>query len=110
MVAIRSRSTSRLVPAGYLAGASCLLPGRTGELLGRLSRAERCVAELVADGLSNKEISTVLERAEPTVKHQLAAAMQKCGVESRCQLIGLLLTGRPPRRVVARQSTAPRAA
>ncbi len=107
------------VPASYLAGASCLLPEPVGrglrtpptgaasgtteggvrrprpaereELLGRLSPAERLVAIHVAQGLSNKEISSALGRAEPTIKHQISSAMQKLGVQSRCQLIVRLL-------------------
>ncbi len=67
-------------------------------LLRHLTPAERLVALRVARGLSNKEISTALGRAEPTVKHQLAAAMHKLGVQTRCQLIVLLLSGRRPQR------------
>lgn len=67
-----------------------------------LTPAEWRVAALVAEGFSNKEISSALDRAEATVKHQLASTMQKCGVQSRCQLIVLLLTGRRPRLMVGR--------
>ncbi|MDI1319085.1 MAG: helix-turn-helix transcriptional regulator [bacterium] len=81
-----------LVPASYLAGATCLLPGRGNELLGQLTPAERLVAAHVAQGLSNKEISSALNRAEPTIKHQIASACRKFGVQSRCRLIVLLLT------------------
>lgn len=97
-----AEKSSRLVPASFLAGASCQLPvparrhqpGRPAleELLARLTPAERLVAAHVAQGLSNKEISTALQRAEPTIKHQISAAMQKFGVQSRCQLIVRLLT------------------
>ncbi len=83
---------ARLVPASYLAGAVCPLPNRHLELLARLTPAERLVAVHVAQGLCNKEISTALGRAEPTIKHQVSAAMHKLGVQSRCQLIVRLLT------------------
>ena len=82
----------RFVPASYLAGASCPLPGRTREVLAGLTPAERLVATHVAQGLSNKEIAAALGRAEPTIKHQISAAMQKLGVQSRCRLIVRLLT------------------
>lgn len=81
----------RLVPASLLDGASCPLPSRGESLLAQLSPAERLVAGQVARGLSNKEIAAALGRAEATVKHQLAAAMRHFGVQSRCQLIVLLL-------------------
>ncbi len=64
------------------------------ELLLRLTPAERLVAIHVGHGLSNKEISSVLNRAEPTIKHQLASVLRKLGVQGRCQLIVLLLSGR----------------
>lgn len=83
---------SGYVPASYLAGASCPLPGRRGELLAALTPAERLVALQVAQGKPNKEIAAALQRAEPTIKHQIAAAMRKLGARSRCELIVQLLT------------------
>ena len=88
-----AEKNSRLVPASLLAGASCLLPSRADEFLTELTPAERLVAVHVAQGLSNKEISSALNRAEPTIKHQLSSALVKLGVRSRCQLIVLLLRG-----------------
>jgi len=86
-----TETNPRLVPASYLDGASCALLGRGRDLLAQLTPAERLVAVHVAQGLSNKEISSVLGRAEPTIKHQLASALRKLGVQSRCQLIVRLL-------------------
>jgi DNA-binding NarL/FixJ family response regulator len=83
---------SGYVPASYLTGASCLLPSRRGELLAALTPAERQVAIQVAQGKPNKEIAAALHRAEPTIKHQIAAAMRKLGARSRCELIVRLLT------------------
>lgn len=55
MVASRSISSrSRLVPAEFLRGASCLLPCRDRELPGKLTPAERLVAAHVARGLSDQ--------------------------------------------------------
>jgi DNA-binding NarL/FixJ family response regulator len=65
--------------------------GRQGDRFNALTLAESRVALLVAQGLSNKEIAAALGRAEPTVKHQISAAMRKLGVQSRCQLIVRLL-------------------
>ena len=73
---------------------SGVLPEHADELLLRLTPAERLVAIHVGHGLSNKEISSVLNRAEPTIKHQLASVLRKLGVQGRCQLIVLLLSGR----------------
>jgi DNA-binding NarL/FixJ family response regulator len=83
----------RLVPASLLVGASCPLPSRGESLLAQLSPAECLVATHVAQGLSNKEIAATLGRAPATIKHQLSAAMRHLGVQSRCQLIVLLLRG-----------------
>jgi DNA-binding NarL/FixJ family response regulator len=83
----------RLVPASLLDGASCALPRRGEAFLSQLSPAERIVAGQVALGLSNKEIASALGRSQATIKHQLAAAMRRLGVQSRCQLIVLLLRG-----------------
>ncbi|MDI1248627.1 MAG: LuxR C-terminal-related transcriptional regulator, partial [Lacunisphaera sp.] len=61
-----------------------------GKLAG-LTPAERVVVGLVCEGLSNKEIAATVNRAEPTIKHQLSTAMGKLAVQSRCQLIVRLL-------------------
>ncbi|MEJ1972745.1 MAG: helix-turn-helix transcriptional regulator [Lacunisphaera sp.] len=80
--------------AGNPLRESNALPEHADELLLRLTPAERLVAIHVGHGLSNKEISSVLQRAEPTIKHQLASVHRKLGVQGRCQLIVLLLSGR----------------
>jgi DNA-binding NarL/FixJ family response regulator len=56
-------------------------------LLDRLTPAERRVAMLLIEGFSNKEISTHLGRAEPTVKHQTQEILRACGVPSRARFI-----------------------
>ena len=84
-----------MVASRLAANASTdLLPEHADELLLHLTPAERLVAIHVGHGLSNKEISSVLNRAEPTIKHQLASVLRKLGVQGRCQLIVLLLSGR----------------
>ena len=85
-VAVRRRAGPlRLVPAEYLAGASCLLPVRPPACA--LTRAERTVFDLLCSGCSNKEIAAALGKAEPTVKHQVSSILRKAGVQSRCQLL-----------------------
>lgn len=82
---------SGIASAELSAGALTEPPVRNRALLECLTPAERQVAVQVAQGLSNKEISTALGRAEPTIKHQISSAMQKLGAQSRCQLIVQLL-------------------
>ena len=55
--------------------------------LDRLTPAERRVALLLIEGYSNKEISTALDRAEPTVKHQINGILAACAVPSRARFI-----------------------
>lgn len=55
--------------------------------LDQLTPAERCVAAHMAEGLSNKEIATLLNKAEPTIKHQVASVLRKTGVPSRSRYI-----------------------
>ena len=50
-----------------------------------LTERERQVLELVARGLSNKEVGAELKLAEKTVKHYLTAVMQKLHVRSRVE-------------------------
>lgn len=54
-----------------------------------LTQAERRVMFLVQQGLSNKEISDVLGRAEPTIKNQLASCLKKYQVPSRARLMAI---------------------
>lgn len=77
----------------FLMDDSCPLPVLPGEMLQCLTPAEQRVAELVARGLCNKEIAAGLNRAEPTIKHQIVSILRKFGLQSRCQLIVLLLRG-----------------
>lgn len=50
-----------------------------------LSRRELEVLRLVADGLSNKEVGTVLSITEGTVKNHVHNALNKLGMENRIQ-------------------------
>ena len=70
----------------------CLLPRPVmpPPLLERLTPAEHSVLAYICAGYSNKEIATLLGKAEPTVKHQVSACLRKFGVTSRTRLMAAL--------------------
>lgn len=88
---VASRSPSDWVPISLLTGASCLLPERPRGAAARtaLTPAEQRVLALLRAGLSNKEISAQLGRAEPTIKNQVSSILHKHGVPSRARLLAL---------------------
>jgi DNA-binding NarL/FixJ family response regulator len=55
-----------------------------------LTLAERVVLGFLLAGLSNKEIASALNKAEPTIKHQVSSILRKHRVPSRARLIALL--------------------
>ena len=63
-----------------------------------LTEAERRVAALAAEGLSNKEIAATQFLAVSTVEAHLHRAFLKLGVRSRTQLARRLLTEEAPER------------
>lgn len=77
--------------------AACSWPAVGGRLSGTpdgrpalpLTQAEARVLFLIQQGLSNKEISSVLGRAEPTIKNQVAACLRKYQVPSRARLMAV---------------------
>ena len=70
-------------------------PGTTTEQptnrLAPLSPAERVVAELVAEGQTNREIGESLYVSRRTVETHIAHAFQKLDVRSRTQLAAIVL-------------------
>lgn len=56
-----------------------------------LSPTEREVALLVIKGFSNPEIAGIMGKSEGTVKTQSNAIFRKAGVNSRVQLVGLIV-------------------
>jgi DNA-binding NarL/FixJ family response regulator len=60
--------------------------GRRRTTSGELTPTEQRVAELAADGLSNKEIADALFVSAHTVETHLSHVYQKLGVRSRAQL------------------------
>ncbi|HVX08796.1 response regulator transcription factor, partial [Humibacter sp.] len=79
-------------------GQSLLDPSVTAAVLERLRRGpqedqrlagltdqERKVLELVADGLTNRQIGTKMHLAEKTVKNYVSSVLAKLGLASRTQ-------------------------
>jgi DNA-binding CsgD family transcriptional regulator len=65
-----------------------------GDLLARLTRREREVVELAADGLLDKEIAQRLGISYTTVRTHLDRSFQKLGISNRSKLARLLQTSR----------------
>jgi non-specific serine/threonine protein kinase len=63
-----------------------VVPPPTHDPLAGLSRSERVVAELVAQGCTNREISERLVISRRTVETHVAHAFHKLGVHSRSHL------------------------
>jgi DNA-binding CsgD family transcriptional regulator len=84
-----------------------------------LTRRERQIAELLAQGLSNADIAGRLHRSERTVAHHVSALLGKLGLSARTQVAARLSRAEggdarpqaqaPRRRRTARPSTAPSA-
>jgi DNA-binding CsgD family transcriptional regulator len=60
--------------------------GRMAAAGGGLSETERRVADLVAQGLSNKEVATALSLSPKTVEWNLSKVYAKLGIRSRTEL------------------------
>jgi DNA-binding NarL/FixJ family response regulator len=68
---------------------------RSGNHRALFSERETQVAALIAEGQSNKEISTSLQISEPTVKKHVGHILEKLGLADRLQA-GLFLARNPP--------------
>ena len=64
-------------------------PTRPTSPLGQLSRREREVMELVAQGRSNREIATRLAIAPKTVEHHVSSILSKLGLRSRVEVTSI---------------------
>lgn len=82
------QTTSGIVPVGEIGAGS---GNGTGE---PLSERELDVAALLAEGLSNKEISSALDISEPTVKKHVGHILDKLGLQDRLQA-GLFIARNP---------------
>lgn len=61
-------------------------PGRADACLEVLSPRERQIAELIAEGLENKEIAARLSIARSTVKDHVHHILQKTGLRNRASV------------------------
>jgi DNA-binding NarL/FixJ family response regulator len=71
--------------AGLLAGLAGGRPGAKADPLDALTEREREVLQLVAEGLSNKEVGARLHLSEKTVKHYMTIIMEKLGARNRTE-------------------------
>ncbi|MBP2458392.1 DNA-binding NarL/FixJ family response regulator [Clavibacter michiganensis] len=65
--------------------------------LASLTPRERAVLDLIAEGMSNRQIGEVLDIAEKTVKNYVSGLLRKLGMERRTQAAIYGLEHRPPR-------------
>ena len=90
------------------AGGSLLDPRATSIVIERLrdgvaddpfavlTAQERRVLELIAEGLTNRQIGEHMELAEKTVKNYVSALLEKLGLERRTQAAVLVTQNRAP--------------
>lgn len=60
---------------------------------GKLTKREREIAELVRQGLTNRQIAAALVISEATVHTHVAHILRKLGLRSRWQLPGIFHVG-----------------
>jgi DNA-binding NarL/FixJ family response regulator len=84
--AVRSVHDGNTVLAPDAAGL-LMTPGRAASVsgIGALTRREREVLTLLADGRSNREIARLLQVSEKTVKTHVSSVLAKLGVADRTQ-------------------------
>ncbi|MEU7957179.1 helix-turn-helix transcriptional regulator [Micromonospora humida] len=84
----RARALARPVArqGGRHGGASGFRPGNDLASSARLTRREQQVAELVREGMTNREIAAVLVVTEKTVEMHLSHVFAKLGVRNRVRL------------------------
>jgi len=85
----RERAHMLYAECGDVRGAARTAPGRDetrAPANGGLTRREVQIAELAAEGLSNREIGARLSLSDRTVEHHLSAVFGKLGVRSRVEL------------------------
>lgn len=85
-------ATARYLLTFVTEAGGCALQGNTGVArLQVLSPREREVATLVARGLSNDAIATLLTRSRRTIECQLGSIYRKLGINNRTELARVLL-------------------
>lgn len=83
--AIREVAAGGTVLAGAAAEAAAAAAAGPGAPERELSEQENRILDLVAAGLTNRQIARRLDIAEQTVKNHVSKLLQKLGVESRTQ-------------------------
>ena len=89
LLALATEATEATEAAEAPSGSASATPH---PVLAQLTPAERRVAELVAMGLSYKEVARRLGRSLSTIDHQLRSIRGKVGVASTARLVRLLST------------------
>lgn len=84
---------------------SMIVANVMGDLL--LSQREEQVLQLLADGLSNRDIAKTLKLSEHTVKNHLFHIFDKLGVSNRMEAVLYAISQREQRAVPARISCPP---
>lgn len=70
------------------------------EKLASLTRRERDIVKLLAEGASNKKVGEELDISERTVKGHLSNIFSKLGVSDRLKLVLFLNDGEPPAKTM----------
>jgi DNA-binding NarL/FixJ family response regulator len=83
---------------------SMIVANVMGDLL--LSQREEQVLQLLADGLSNRDIAKTLKLSEHTVKNHLFHIFDKLGVSNRMEAVLYAISQREQRAVPSRVSSA----
>ena len=86
--ALIAPSVTRRLLEQFVQGAPAADPNRD-RLVDQLTEREREVLELLAEGLSNREIADRLVLAEPTVKTHVSHLLLKLDLRDRAQLVVL---------------------
>lgn len=74
--------------------AGLVVPGRKQAT----TESEHLLATLISEGLTNRQISTVLELSEDAVANRLSRLFTRTGMRSRTELVTAVLTGGPLNR------------
>jgi two-component system, NarL family, response regulator YdfI len=86
LIVLHPANRSDLLPAGSAASRAT---GELGELAESLTRRELEVLQMLAGGLSNKEIAARLNISEHTAKFHVASILGKLGAGSRTEAVAL---------------------
>jgi NarL family two-component system response regulator YdfI len=86
LIVLHPANMNEVLPAG---SAATRAPGEIGELAESLTRRELEVLQMLAGGLSNKEIGARLNISEHTAKFHVASILGKLGAGSRTEAVAL---------------------